>query len=69
MTDRHIWAVNVLARAALTNDDRLCTITNMFDDRGEETNDPTEAVAAVAQLDDETWFSIDLRQFDKVQAN
>lgn len=60
-----IVAVNLTGRIALANDDTICDITNLLDADGDETDNPDEAIAAVACYDDETWFSIRLDDFEK----
>lgn len=69
LSERSIWAVNVNKRTALTNRDEVCTITNLYDSAGDETNDSDKAVTAVARLRDDVWFSIDLTQFDIAATN
>lgn len=65
MNNKHeIVSINLRRRWAITNRDELCEITNFFDSDGEETNDYEQATTAVARLDEETWFSIDVREFD-----
>lgn len=64
MTTLRIVAVNVPSRLALTDTDRICEITNLYNEDGEETDDEDEAVTAVARLDDHNWFAIDLADYE-----
>lgn len=64
-----IIAVNREQRFALTDRGDICPIRNFFDAFGDETDEPFEAVAAIAELDADNWFSIDLTQFDPVTVN
>lgn len=61
-----IVAVSRSRRVAITDDGRECSLTNLFDDFGDEIDDVTRAVAAVCQLPDGQWASIDLTQFEAV---
>lgn len=65
-TGLDIVAVNVAARVALVSDDTLCTITNLFDDDGDETEDVDDAMTAVIRYDDNNWFTVNLNAFSKV---
>ena len=68
MTD--IVSVNRTARLALTDSGDLCPITGFLDEDGDETEDPAQAVVAVGQLPaDGPWFTVDLREFQEVEAN
>lgn len=69
MDTREIVAVNRQQRFALTNRGEVCPITNLIDAFGDETDDPFEAVAAVAELDADHWFSIDLTQFESASVH
>lgn len=64
MTSHRIVAVNVPNRLALTDTDRICEITNLYNEDGEETDDEDEAVTAVARLDDRNWFAIELADYE-----
>jgi hypothetical protein len=64
-----VVAVNCAQRVALTEGGEVCPITNLFDPFGDETDDFEEATSAVAKLDADHWFSIDLTQFDLVRVN
>lgn len=64
-----IVAVNRAQRFALTDRGDVCPIRNFFDAFGDETDDPSEAIAAVAELDADHWFSIDLTKFEPVTVN
>lgn len=64
-----IVAVNRTGRFALTDRGDICPIRNFFGAYGEETDDPDWAISAVAELDAENWFSIDLTQFEPVTVN
>jgi len=64
-----VVAVNRALGFVLTDDGDVCPITNMFDAFGDETDDPAEAVAAVAELDADHWLAIDLTQFETVRVN
>jgi hypothetical protein len=61
-----VVAVNRAMLFALTNRGEVCQITNLIDAFGDETSDPFDAVAAVAALDVDHWFCIDLTQFENV---
>ena len=61
--------MNRAKRFALTDRGEVCQITNLFDAYGDETDDPFEAVAAVAELDASHWFSIDLTQFENASVH
>ena len=50
---------------AFTDEGDLCEITNMFDEHGDETTCRSEAVFAVAKLDDNNWFTVDLSAFEQ----
>lgn len=69
MTNLHIVAINVKARAALASDDRECTITNLVDSDGDETEDTDAAVAAVVRYADDKWFTIVLAEYETVASN
>lgn len=60
-----VVAVNVGRREAVLDDDTVIPITNLLDDEGEETDDPEEAVAAVACEAEDRWHTIDLRDFTR----
>jgi hypothetical protein len=64
-----VVAVNRGQRFVLTDRGDVCPITNMFDAFGDETDDPAEAVTAVAELDADHWLAIDLTQFETVAVN
>lgn len=59
-----IVTINLRRRWVLTNRDELCEITNMFDASGDETDDLEQVSTAVARLDDNTWFTVDVNMFD-----
>lgn len=64
-TDKHeIVSINLRKRWAITNRDELCEITNLFDEEGDETDDLEQAYSAVAKLDDNNWFTIDISEFN-----
>lgn len=69
MDTREIVAVNRAKRLALTDRGEVCPLTNLFDAYGDETDDPIEAIAAVAKLDADHWFSIDLTQYETVSVH
>jgi len=48
----------------ILDDGRVCEITQMFDRFGDETEDPSQAMAAVARLPSGNWLSIDLSMFE-----
>jgi hypothetical protein len=64
-----IVAVNRAERFALTDSGDICPITNLFDAFGDETDDASDAVAAVARIDADHWFTIDLTQFEPVEVH
>jgi hypothetical protein len=64
-----IFAVNRSRRVAITHDGHECALTNLFDADGEETDDADIAFAAVCQLPDGLWATIDLTQFDPVSVH
>ncbi|RWJ03495.1 hypothetical protein [Mesorhizobium sp.] len=63
-----IYAVNTRRRLVLTDTDELLPITNFFAVGGQEVQDPALAIVAVAGRDN-TWFTIDLREFEHVSVN
>ncbi|CAD7023172.1 hypothetical protein REJC140_00117 [Pseudorhizobium endolithicum] len=58
-----VVSVNVALRQAVTDTGKRCEITNLFDEEGDETDDASAAVAAVAKLADDRWLSVDLTAF------
>lgn len=44
-------------------------VTNMFDDDGDETDDPSTAVAIVVKLADDEWQTVDIRGWITLQGN
>jgi LDH2 family malate/lactate/ureidoglycolate dehydrogenase len=64
-----VYAVNVAKRAAYLDTGEQCPITKLLDFEGDETDNPAEAVAAIAPLRSGTWITIDLTQFDPVRLN
>lgn len=63
----HIRAVNVHDRIAVTDDDIVLPITNLFD-HGEDTDDPDLATHVVAGSGN-LWFAIDLAEFEDIASN
>jgi hypothetical protein len=64
-----IVAVNREKRFALTDRGDVCPITSFYDRFGDDTDDPFEAISAVAELDADHWFAIDLTKFEPVSVN
>ena len=64
-----IEAVDRHERIAITTDGDVCSITNMFDEDGCETDDPDEALSAVAALPNGEWAAIDLTMFEPVETH
>ena len=60
-----ITAINVKDRKALASDDTLCTITQLFDLDGDETEDEETALVAVIRYNDDNWFTVKLSDFAK----
>jgi len=58
-----IVAVSRARRTAIVCDGSECPFTDMLDSLGEETDDASEAVAAICQLPDGRWCAIDLTMF------
>lgn len=50
----------------IDQDNRLWDVTNMLDDCGDDTEDPSEAVVLVLNLkgDPSVWLALDLREYD-----
>lgn len=63
LPDDPIVAVSRKRRAAIACDGSECPFTDMLDSLGEETDDASEAVAAICQLPDGRWCAIDLSKF------
>ncbi|RWI35398.1 hypothetical protein [Mesorhizobium sp.] len=63
-----IHAINTRRRLVLTDADELLPITNFFAVGGQQVQDPALAIIAVAGRDD-TWFTIDLREFEHAPVN
>lgn len=59
-----IQAINLAWRLALLTDDTTVPITHLFDSDGNETDSPSEAIAAVAGSGG-LWFAIDLTLFTR----
>lgn len=51
-----VVSIHLFRREALLSDDRILPITNLFDARGDDTSDATEAVAFVCGAGRE-WFA------------
>lgn len=62
-----IAVVSFASKIAITDSDVICEITGMYAASGDETDDPSEAVSAVALSPSGTWFAINLRAFEKVE--
>lgn len=60
--------MNRAAGLLLLDTDETVEIDTMFGGDGQETDDPAEAVTAVAPLKDGSWISVDLTQFESVGA-
>lgn len=58
-----VIAINRVRRMAVTDDDVLLHFAAMLDRDGDETDDEAEAVVAIAQHPDGTWWTIDLSAF------
>lgn len=61
-----VEAVNIGERTALMTDGRMAEIVKLIDGHGEDTEDESRALAAVARLGDDEWLAIDLGQFETV---
>ena len=60
-----ITAINVRDRKALASDDTLCTITQLLDLDGDETEDEETSLVAVIRYNDDNWFTVKLSDFAK----
>jgi hypothetical protein len=60
-----IVAVSVGRRIAILDDDTVFTLTNLYDDDGDETEDADDAASAVGQLPDGRWVAFPLSDFDE----
>lgn len=59
-----VAAVNFHQRIAIMDDDSIIPMTNMYDDDGEECDDPDEAASAVLGPDvNGRWYTIDRRDW------
>lgn len=61
---RDVAAINLRTRFAVGDDDAVGKVTNLFDAHGDETDEPSEAAAAVVKWPDGTWDDVDLSKFD-----
>lgn len=64
-----VSAINLYERLAILDDDQVVKLISMFDIDGEETDDPEEAITAVAELPGDYWEVVDLEEFERVRAS
>jgi hypothetical protein len=60
-----IIAINRAQRVALTDDGKVCKITDMIDVAGELTDDVEDAVCAVVCVSPTHWATITLADFER----
>lgn len=61
MTD--VAAINVRQGLAMADDGRALKITNMFDEDGDETDDPAAAVVLVIMAAADEWIVVHVDEF------
>lgn len=65
----HVIAINRSAGLAVTDIGVACAVSVWIDGDGDETDDRAAAVVAVVSLPNGKWESVDLREFDQVEAH
>jgi hypothetical protein len=65
----HVTAISRQGGYAILDDGAMIKFHAAYDEFGEETDDLSEAVTAIAPLPDGTWIAIDFRYFDPVVVN
>ena len=61
----NVVAVHVANRWALTESGLCLYISDFFDDQGEDTSDPEQAVVGICKCSD-GWLTINLNEFQEV---
>jgi LDH2 family malate/lactate/ureidoglycolate dehydrogenase len=60
-----IEAINLGRRLALTDTGEQLPITDMFDEDGDETDDPDKAVAVIIKAGEDHWIVEQTKWYDK----
>lgn len=59
-------SLNLTQRLYIDDDGTLCTITNMYDADGEETDNADDCITFVAKRSESEWITDDARQYETV---
>lgn len=66
MSEPDVAAINFDEGIMVLEDETVLQIDSMYDDDGEEIDDPDLAVTAIAELPDGRWLSVDLNCFERL---
>jgi hypothetical protein len=64
--ENYVIAIKASEQVALLADNTTRPFDMMFDEDGDETDDPDEAVAAIVQLSDDAWDTFTFDEFEPV---
>lgn len=68
-SEPRVAMVNVSARYAVLESGETFSLTNLFDEFGEETTEGAEAVSVVGQMPDGRWIAIHLDAMQPAKVN